>query len=61
MNNPVSIINQAMNDPNKTSNPIFANAIKMYKSGDAEGLRNLAINLCNSKGITPESILKNIK
>lgn len=60
MISPMSLLNMALNNNQCMQNPIFANAVKMYKSGDAEGLRNLAQNLCNEKGVNPNELMNRL-
>lgn len=52
------IVNNMMNNQQAMQNPIIANAVQMYKSGDHEGLNQLVRNLCKEKGIDPQQFLK---
>lgn len=39
-----------MNDPRFRNNPTMQNAFKMYREGNAQGIENLARNVCNAQG-----------
>lgn len=53
--NPMQMmLNQMMNDPRVKNNPMASNAMKMYQNGDTQGLKNMAENLCNERGISLE-------
>lgn len=45
-----NIINNIMNDPRFRNNPTMQNAFKMYREGNAQGIENLARNVCNAQG-----------
>lgn len=51
-----NIISNLMQNNMAMQNPIVANAMKMYRNNDTNGLRNLAENLCKEKGINLEDM-----
>lgn len=52
------MLNMILNNSQAMKNPVFANAIEMYKKGDSKGLENIANNLCQSKGVSLEQFRK---
>lgn len=53
--NPMNIIkNKIMNDPQIKNNPMAQNAMKMIQSGNTQGLKSMAENMCKERGITVE-------
>ena len=46
------ILNQMINSPQIQNNPMAKNAMQMYQSGDSNGLKSMAENLCKERGIT---------
>jgi len=53
--NPMNIIkNKIMNDPQIKNNPIAQNAMQMIQSGNTQGLKSMAENMCKERGITVE-------
>lgn len=53
--NPMNIIkNKIMNDPQIKNNPMAQNAMQMIKSGNTQGLKSMAENMCKERGITVE-------
>ena len=59
--NPQAFINQFANNSQMMQNPMFRNAMDMYKKGDTKGLQQLAENLCKEQGTTPEQVQEMIK
>ncbi len=59
--NPQQLMQQIVGNSQIMQNPMIQNAMSMYKSGDNEGLRKMAENICHEKGINPEDALKQIK
>lgn len=39
-------------------NPVLNNAMKMANQGDFKGIEQLARNICNERGISPENIMQ---
>ncbi len=53
--NPMDIIkNKIMNDPQIKNNPMAQNAMQMIQSGNTQGLKSMAENMCKERGITLE-------
>ncbi len=52
MNPMQMILNQMINSPQIQNNPMAKNAMQMYQSGDTVGLKTMAENLCQERGIT---------
>ena len=53
--NPMNIIkNKIMNDPQIKNNPMAQNAMHMSQSGNTQGLKSMAENMCKERGITVE-------
>lgn len=53
MNPMMNIIkNKIMNDPQIKNNPIAQNAMQMIQSGNTQGLKSMAENMCKERGIT---------
>lgn len=53
--NPMEILmNRIMNNPQIENNPIAKNALQMYRNGDTQGLKDMAENMCNERGIPLE-------
>lgn len=53
--NPMNIIkNKIMNDPQIKNNPMAQNAMHMIQSGNTQGLKSMAENMCKERGITVE-------
>ena len=46
------ILNQMINSPQIQNNPMAKNDMQMYQSGDSNGLKSMAENLCKERGIT---------
>lgn len=42
-------------------NPVLGNALNMVENHDAEGLEQLARNLCESNGVNADDMVKQIK
>ena len=54
MNPMYSIKNKIMNDPQIKNNPMAQNAMQMIQSGNTQGLKSMAENMCKERGITVE-------
>lgn len=48
------MLSQMMKSPQVQNNPMAQNAMKMYQSGDTQGLKTMAENLCKERGITTD-------
>ena len=52
-NEPNAVIVKAnVNSPQVQNNPMVKNAMQMYQSGNTNGLKSMAENLCKERGIT---------
>lgn len=61
MNNYINqIVNQAMNNSAMMQNPMFSNAVGLYRSHDSNGLRNLAENICRENGTSFEEMKRKL-
>lgn len=60
MNNPQQMLNMILNNSQAMQNPIFANAVNLYKQNDVQGLQQIAQNLCKSKGISIDDVKRQI-
>lgn len=59
MLNPLNaILNMAQSNPNIANNPQAQEMLNVVKSGDAQKGEEIARNLCNTMGITPEEATK---
>lgn len=54
--NPKSVIKQLMGNNQIANNPMAANAMEMFQSGNIDGLRSLAENLAKEKGTTVDDV-----
>ena len=59
--NPQQFLQSVMGNNQIMQNPMVKNAISMYQSGNSEGLKNMAENICREKGINPDEAYKQIK
>lgn len=53
-----AILNMAQSNPNIANNPQAQAMLNVVKSGDAQKGEEIARNLCNTMGITPEEATK---
>ena len=60
MLNPMQIIQTAMNNRQYMQNPIFSNAVGMFKNNDTQGLQKLAENICKERGMSVDQIRKQL-
>lgn len=51
----------AMNMLGQNSNPMAKNALDMINNGDINGLENICRNICKSRNIDIDELMKNIK
>lgn len=61
MRNPQAFVQNAMNNSQLMQNPISKNAFELYRKGDAQGINELADNLCREKGISRQDLEKQLK
>ncbi len=58
--NPQSFLQNIAKNNQVMSNPLAKNAFEMYQSGDIEGVKSMAENLCKEKGVTIDKVKNNI-
>lgn len=61
MGNPQQLIQNIMGNSKIMSNDMVKNAYGMAQKGDFQGLENLARNICQTQGINPDDVMKQIK
>ena len=59
--NPQQFLQQIMGNNQMMQNPIIKNTVQMVQSGDAEGIEQLARNLCKEKGINADDMFNQMK
>lgn len=59
--NPMQLIQSLMGNKQMMNNPMAQNAIKMMQSGDAQGVEQMARNLCKEKGVDADEMIKQMK
>lgn len=56
--NPIQYVEKAMKrNPQLANNQVMQNAMNMYKEGNVSGLKNLAENICKTKGIDMNNLI----
>lgn len=45
---------------NSASNPMLQNVLNMAQSGNTAGIEQIARNLCRSKGVNPDELMRNL-
>lgn len=59
--NPQQFIQQTINNSQLMSNPMAKNALQMVQSGNAQGVEQMARNICKEKGLNPDDVLAQVK
>lgn len=54
--NPQAMIKQLMGNNQIANNPMAANAVEMFQSGNIDGLKSLAENLAKEKGVSVDDV-----
>lgn len=54
--NPQAMIKQLMGNNQIANNPMAANAMEMFQSGNIDGLKSLAENLAKEKGVSVDDV-----
>lgn len=54
--NPQAMLKQMMGNSQIANNPMAANAMEMFQSGNIDGLKSLAENLAKEKGTTVDDV-----
>lgn len=58
--NPQALMQNILNNPQLSQNPMMHNALDLYNKGDVQGLQNLAQNLAKEQGISIDDIRKQL-
>ena len=58
--NPQQFIQNMMGNQQVMQNPMIQNAMKMYQSGDVNGLKSLAENVIKEHGMSMDDIKKQL-
>lgn len=61
MVNPQQFIQNMMGNSQIMSNDMVKNAYGMAQKGDFQEVENLARNICKTKGINPDDVIRQIK
>ncbi len=61
MGSPRQFIQSMMGNSQIMSNDMVKNAYGMAEKGDFQGVENLARNICKTKGINPDDVVRQIK
>lgn len=61
MGNPQQFIQNMIGNNKIMSNDMVKNAYGMVQKGDFKGVENLARNICKTKGINPDDVIRQIK
>ena len=56
--NPQALMQNILNNPQLSQNPMMQNALDLYNKGDVQGLQNLAQNLAKSQGVSLDDLRK---
>lgn len=56
--NPQALMQNILNNPQFSQNPMMQNAMDLYNKGDVQGLQNLAQNLAKSQGVSLDDLRK---
>ena len=61
MGSPRQFIQNMMGNSQIMSNDMVKNAYGMVQKGDFQGVEDLARNICKTKGINPDDVVRQIK
>lgn len=61
MKNPQQFVQKMMGNSQIMSNDMVKNAYGMAQKGDFQGVEDLARNICETKGINPDDVMRQIK
>lgn len=61
MGSPRQFIQNMMGNSQIMSNDMVKNAYGMAQKGDFQGVEDLARNICETKGINPDDVMRQIK
>lgn len=58
--NPQQMVANMLQQQCGGNNPMIQNIMNMVNNGDQKGLENIARNLCKSKNINPDEMMKHV-
>ena len=59
--NPQQFMQNIMGNNQIMSNPMAKNAVELMQKGDAQGVEQMARNLCKEKGLNADEVMQQIK
>lgn len=59
--NPQQFMQKIMGNNQIMSNPMAKNAVELMQKGDAQGVEQMARNLCKEKGLNADEVMQQIK
>lgn len=59
--NPQLFMQNIMGNNQIMSNPMAKNAVELMQKGDAQGVEQMARNLCKEKGLNADEVMQQIK
>lgn len=59
--NPQQFMQNIMGNSQIMSNPMAQNAVELMQKGDAQGIEQMARNLCKEKGLNADEVMQQIK
>ena len=59
--NPQQFLQNIMGNNQIMSNPMAKNAVELMQKGDAQGVEQMARNLCKEKGLNADEVMQQIK
>lgn len=59
--NPQQIAQMLLNNSQMMQNPMAKNFVTLLQNNDMKGIEEMAKNICQSNGTTPEGMIQNIK
>ena len=59
--NPQQFMQNIIGNKQIMSNPMAKNAVELMKKGDAQGIEQMARNLCKEKNLNADEVMQHIK
>lgn len=59
--NPQQFMQNILGNNQIMSNPMAKNAVELMQKGDAQGVEQMARNLCKEKGLNADEVMQQIK
>lgn len=59
--NPQQFMQNIMGNSQIMGNPMAKNAVELMQKGDAQGVEQMARNLCKEKGLNADEVMQQIK